>query len=230
MKRQTVILIVALVFVGAVSTTAFAQKGGRSGRSNGGRKSTSQKSFKGNHGGWNKGHSFHSNKGNGNKGWNHGNGSGRSNGVNHQKWNQQKQQNFKWNGSSFHKSHQGKTQTHQGHAGHSHKVKSHKHHGHFHHGHVYKGHFHGKYYRAQHHFAVRSKLHFVSFYQFPYDVCWHGGKYWVCFEGEWMPYSYLIQNHAGAWNWHQTYYKRHNHVAFKSGWKSGKKVHLSFKR
>ena len=90
-----------------------------------------------------------------------------------------------------------------------------------HYGPKYHHQFYRKYVNAQHHFKVRSNLYLVKFHQFPYDVCWHNGKYWVCFEGHWMPYSYLINNHAGAWDWHQTHYRFHNHAAFKKNWKAG---------
>ena len=41
---------------------------------------------------------------------------------------------------------------------------------------------------------------------FPYKVAWNHGQYWVYYDGVWMPYEYLIQNHAGAWQWHQQHF------------------------
>ena len=73
-------------------------------------------------------------------------------------------------------------------------------------------------YKTSYRFNPRHRnVHFVQFHQFPYRTCWYGGQYWVCFNGYWMPYQYLVQNHFGAWQWHQAHFHLHSHRQFVQG-------------
>ncbi|QEG22875.1 hypothetical protein [Mariniblastus fucicola] len=217
MNRKAII-IVSVVLIAACAANAFAQKGGNGGKGKGGsgRKGNSGQ-MKRSSGGQQFGSGQHHFKSSLGSGQHHFGGGG--------------------NGKNSNGNQRAKFSVHNGnHKGHHHnnKIKIHHGHGHAQHGHGHYGthhnkHFCHKYIRAQHHFAVRTNLYLVQFHNFPYDVCWHNGKYWVLFDGYWVPYTYLIQNHAGAWNWHQAHYKFHNHAYFKKNWKTGK-VRLKYSK
>jgi len=210
MSRK-IIIVATVILLSAFTASAFAQKSGRSGGSHGKGKHQQKKNA-----GYGGGHKF---------------GSGQHH-FNRQLGRSQHHfsRNSQLGRSQHHFGNNSSGRRHNGNAGghfgnhHRHSNQSHANHGHRSQGHYTHNsghHFYKKYHKAQRYFVVRSNLYLVQFHQFPYDVCWHNGKYWVCYEGYWMPYSYLIQNHAGAWNWHQTHYRYHNHSSFKKNFKNG---------
>ena len=54
-------------------------------------------------------------------------------------------------------------------------------------------------------------LKYYKWSKFPYRVCVYNNAYWVLYGNQWMPYHYLVQNHAGAWNWHNQHFHKIKH-------------------